>query len=526
LDAIYGLLALLFLLALGWLISKSKVLTAIVNGIGVASNILWGTLFVVGGVWGLFGGYGIWIPLLSIGVGIYFFTTSRFDAKVSAAVDGAVEAVADLAAEKLSGGKEDPAAAPETTPASDPSGEEPPPTTKLLAPLNVLLVIAVVGIAYGLWGLRDAGEVTMTVYGNGTIDTETSYGSPLAWIALLGGGAAAALWQAFRRRVQNGQTVVVPSLDGALAAASRIDAKTKRRLGITLAAVALVVVGVIATNAARSAWNYRLEGQYAQREAEGIAQAEAEAASNNEALSGEYVESESDAGEELTPNGNTHWMQSVDLLSGAPQDGSVQFATVTWTGAGGDSGSFLFAVDDISLGGSDPTRIWDVQLFEGELGSCYVDGVPVSEQEFFEFLGDPTASEGLGSIEFTRDQILSTHAYSDGSQTADSPNDGQASHNGETLFLVIAASEKSQAAADTKLSAVEGAAGDAGAYYYVDQSDHYDGLAQGLWVVCAAFESKSRAEEEVEWMAPRGFSPYVKQATKRCEDLLMMNGLY
>jgi hypothetical protein len=56
-------------------------------------NHFWGTLFLVGGVWGLFAGLSIWVCLLGIGVGIYFYASGRFEAKVGAVASKAATAV-------------------------------------------------------------------------------------------------------------------------------------------------------------------------------------------------------------------------------------------------------------------------------------------------------------------------------------------------------------------------------------------------------------------------------------------------
>jgi len=110
-------------------------------------------------------------------------------------------------------------------------------------------------------------------------------------------------------------------------------------------------------------------------------------------------------------------------------------------------------------------------------------------------------------------------------EAVDRGNDWSDAYIGESMFLVIAASEDSKSAADEKLETVEGAAGDAGAFYYVDSSDHFDGLSPGLWIVYAPFSTKDDAANEVEWMKPRGLSPYMKQVTKQCDDRVLMNPL-
>ncbi|MDZ4180504.1 MAG: hypothetical protein U1E29_14950 [Coriobacteriia bacterium] len=197
-DTIIGL-AILF--AIGWAISKSKVLSGLLDGLGVAMNWLWGSLFIVGGIWGLISGWGIWIPLLCMAVGVYFFTTSRFDTTVGDSVRVLVEALSDKVADRLS-----PDGASEPSVTSGDTGA--PARPKKPSPQLVLLVIGIVGVVYGLWGLQNAGEVTTTYTFEGTTPadfdmnstTDVDTGGTLPWLALLGGGAALAVAQAIERR--------------------------------------------------------------------------------------------------------------------------------------------------------------------------------------------------------------------------------------------------------------------------------------------------------------------------------------
>jgi hypothetical protein len=381
-------------------------------------NHAWGTLFIVGGMWGLFNGWGIWIPLLCIGVGIYFFTSSRFDAKVGAVGEGVVEAFADLAADKLSKHESSsrPNAPGSTAPGSADAIRGSGPTW--LTTKNVIAVIAIAGIAYGIWGLQDAGETTMTFYGDGTVSTDTSYGSPLAWIALLGGGAAAALYQAIARREKLVPSAQPPEatespMAGVLRTASGLSGKSKVLIVTVLALGVFTFAGVKIADSARESWSYKQEGNYAQMEADGIAQAEADAR-----LEQEVFEAETDAAwtedyegdEGLTPNGNRRWMQLPDILAMAPEDGSTWHAIVTYTAAGGDRGSYVLEVNDIELGGSDTAHIHDVDLLDGDFSSCYVDGQPVTLSEFFDFACDNFGA--LGSIDFNQSEIVRADAYS------------------------------------------------------------------------------------------------------------------
>lgn len=200
-DVIIGL-AVLF--AIGWAISRSKFLSNLLDGLGLAMNWLWGSLCVGGGIWGLFNGWGFW-SLVCIGVGIYFFTPGRFDKKVEDAAQGFIEDLSDKVVDRLG-------AAPVSTPGAatesayvDAGSTAGPkrPSRKL-----VLLVIGIVGIAYGMWGLQNAGEVTTTyTFDGGTpgdygikSTTDIDMGGALPWVALLGGGAAIAVAQAIERR--------------------------------------------------------------------------------------------------------------------------------------------------------------------------------------------------------------------------------------------------------------------------------------------------------------------------------------
>ncbi|MDP2232561.1 MAG: hypothetical protein Q8K89_02920, partial [Actinomycetota bacterium] len=235
----------------------------------------------------------------------------------------------------------------------------------------------------------------------------------------------------------DGQPTSAPTspVAGALAAFSGLDSKTKSLLFIGIAVVVLVGGGIKITQSAQAAWNYKLEGDYAQREAEGIAQMEADERAAQEALeaevdsgggsgggdytSADYSQAEEDdsSGEGTTPNGHSRWMQLPDIISMAPEDGSVQHTFVTYTAAGGDGSSFILEIDDISLGGSDPAYIHDVQLFGEDFGSCYVNDQPVSADEFLEFAMDNWGA--LGSIEFNQDAIVRANSYSEDYVPAD-----------------------------------------------------------------------------------------------------------
>ena len=87
LDIIIGLAV---LLAIGWVVSKSKILSGILNSFGWLWNHFWGALLIGAGVWGLFtGSYQWWMALLSIAVGIYFWISAKTEKMIGGAVDAA-----------------------------------------------------------------------------------------------------------------------------------------------------------------------------------------------------------------------------------------------------------------------------------------------------------------------------------------------------------------------------------------------------------------------------------------------------
>ena len=78
------------LFAIGWVVSKSKILTGILNAFGWLWNHILGALLIGAGVWGLFtGSYQWWVALLSIAVGVYFWISTKTEKKIGGAVDAA-----------------------------------------------------------------------------------------------------------------------------------------------------------------------------------------------------------------------------------------------------------------------------------------------------------------------------------------------------------------------------------------------------------------------------------------------------
>ncbi len=87
------------------------------------------------------------------------------------------------------------------------------------------------------------------------------------------------------------------------------------------------------------------------------------------------------------------------------------------------------------------------------------------------------------------------------------------------MHVVIAASESSRAGAETKVSELEAAVGSPTGFT-IDQSDHFDGLAGGFWVVIHGAKDKSAADAVVARSTKGSFRPYSRSATKTCEDAI------
>ncbi len=87
------------------------------------------------------------------------------------------------------------------------------------------------------------------------------------------------------------------------------------------------------------------------------------------------------------------------------------------------------------------------------------------------------------------------------------------------MHVVIAASESGRAAAETKLSELEAAVGSPTGFT-IDQSDHFEGLAGGFWVVIHGAKDKSAADAVVARSTKGSFRPYSRSATKTCEDAI------
>lgn len=87
------------------------------------------------------------------------------------------------------------------------------------------------------------------------------------------------------------------------------------------------------------------------------------------------------------------------------------------------------------------------------------------------------------------------------------------------MHVVIAASESSRAGAETKVSELEAAVGSPTGFT-IDQSDHFDGLVGGFWVVIHGAKDKSAADAVVARSTKGAFRPYIRSTTKTCEDAI------
>lgn len=116
----------------------------------------------------------------------------------------------------------------------------------------------------------------------------------------------------------------------------------------------------------------------------------------------------------------------------------------------------------------------------------------------------PTVAEGLPKLS------SASAAYARGL--------GGKSHEGETLYVVIGASENSEAAATGKLKAAGPSFGDMQSYLIVEHSDHFEGMRPGYWVLVEAFRTQASAQQNIS-LTQRSFpDAYVKRVVVRCDD--------
>jgi hypothetical protein len=91
------------------------------------------------------------------------------------------------------------------------------------------------------------------------------------------------------------------------------------------------------------------------------------------------------------------------------------------------------------------------------------------------------------------------------------------SHKGETLFALVVASEKTEAAAKQAALDTISDVGDIQAYFVVEPASHMTGLAADMWYVLEAYR-KSPDQDTIDFM-DRGPSPAkVFKVTVTCTD--------
>jgi FAD/FMN-containing dehydrogenase len=91
------------------------------------------------------------------------------------------------------------------------------------------------------------------------------------------------------------------------------------------------------------------------------------------------------------------------------------------------------------------------------------------------------------------------------------------SHKGETLFALVVASEKTEAAATKAALDTISQVGDVQAYFVVEPASHMAGLPEGMWYVFEAYRA-SPSQDTIDFM-DRGPSPAtVYKVTVKCTD--------
>ena len=70
---------------------------------------------------------------------------------------------------------------------------------------------------------------------------------------------------------------------------------------------------------------------------------------------------------------------------------------------------------------------------------------------------------------------------------------GGVSHRGQTLYVILAATEKTEAAARARLDAAIPKFADTELYYVVQKSDNFAGLPAGEWIVIESYRDKAHA---------------------------------
>ncbi|MEA5075221.1 MAG: hypothetical protein VB139_02620 [Coriobacteriia bacterium] len=95
---------------------------------------------------------------------------------------------------------------------------------------------------------------------------------------------------------------------------------------------------------------------------------------------------------------------------------------------------------------------------------------------------------------------------------------GGISHEGETLWFVVAASETMEGDAWWRISDALPLFGDTQMYFIVEDSSHIQGFEPGLWVVVEAYRDKEHAESGRDWALRAFEDAYIKQGTVTCGD--------
>jgi hypothetical protein len=95
---------------------------------------------------------------------------------------------------------------------------------------------------------------------------------------------------------------------------------------------------------------------------------------------------------------------------------------------------------------------------------------------------------------------------------------GGASHEGETLYVIIGASLNYEDLAQQRLDDATPSFGDMQSYFIVQKSDNFDGMEPGWFIAMEAYRDEAHAKESLDF-ARRGFEdPYIKKVVVRTTD--------
>ncbi|MDO8962905.1 MAG: hypothetical protein Q7W30_00250 [Coriobacteriia bacterium] len=104
--------------------------------------------------------------------------------------------------------------------------------------------------------------------------------------------------------------------------------------------------------------------------------------------------------------------------------------------------------------------------------------------------------------------------------------DAATAQTGKTIGVAIVGSSTTKAGAEKAAQTARGALGEFETYIVVDRSEHYAGMAPGLWVAFEAHrtfaEAKSKIGEDAGWLQSKGIEPYAKEVTVRCSDRFVL----